>query len=145
MQAIDLDMLADDIGDLLAKHHGIDACDDDIRPHLDQLIANIQTSIADRADGEPAGSDAATWTADDDTDPTPQSGRRPRVNYIDWHRSQLVNLGANTPDDWYWQCPTVGCKVWAGPYGDPTAAKQAGFEHVYKCEKTDYYRRGRRP
>jgi hypothetical protein len=93
-------------------------------------------------------SDAATWSAADtapEDEPLPQTGRRPRAGYMDWRRSQLVNLGAAARNEWYWQCPTTGCKVWAGPYSDPIKAKKDGFEHIYKCEKTDYFRRGQQP
>lgn len=102
--------------------------------------------ITEDQEGE-LGSDAASWSAADaeleDQTPAVQTGRRPRATYMDWQRSQLVNLGATTRDEWYWQCPTTGCKVWAGPYSDPMKAKKAGFAHVYGCEKTDYFRRGR--
>ena len=98
--------------------------------------------------GDTPGIDGASWTAADtdeapSTEPVPQHSRRPRMNYRQWHRSQLVNLGATARDEHFWQCPTTGCKLWAGPYPNPSIAKQAGFEHVYRCEKTDYYRRGR--
>lgn len=145
---IDLDMLAVDLADMLAKYDYLDgnACETDIRPHLAEFVAKIQASIAARPADELSGSDAASWSVADvaiEDGPLPQTGRRPRATYMDWQRSQLVNLGASAVDEWYWQCPTSGCKVWAGPYSDPIAAKQVGFEHVYTCEKTDYFRRGR--
>jgi hypothetical protein len=96
--------------------------------------------------GDEPGGDAMSWTPDADAsrdEPIPQRSRRPRMTYLEWHRSQLVNMGATARDEHFWQCPTTGCKVWAGPYPNPHVAKEAGFQHIYRCEKTDYYRRGR--
>ncbi|MEN3308840.1 MAG: hypothetical protein V7603_5042 [Micromonosporaceae bacterium] len=147
---IDLDMCASDMADMLDKYGYADVCGDAIRPELERFLAAI-TERQQHLDEQEATrlADAMTWTASDgDADPAaepvPQRSRRPRTTYMDWQRSQLVNLGATARDEWYWQCPTTGCKVWAGPYPDPITAKQAGFQHVYRCEKTDYHRRGRR-
>lgn len=139
----DLDMLAYDIANMLDRYgYDIDAADCDIRPHLPAFLDAIQATAAARPADD---NDATTWTPTEDvTEPTPQSSRRPRATYLPWARSQLVMLGATAVDEHYWQCPSAGCKVWAGPYGDPRSAKQAGFEHIYRCEKTDYFRRGQR-
>jgi hypothetical protein len=101
----------------------------------------------DADDPWPGGADAAGWSPADvppSDEPVVRSGRRPRCDYLPWARSQLVNLGAASRGEHFWQCPTTGCKVWAGPYRNPSVAKQAGFEHVYVCEKTDYFGRNRR-
>ena len=146
---VDLDMCAYDMAGMLDKYGHADVCSDAIRPELERFLAAINANQAALDEREAAqSSDAAAWVAadadaDPDAEPLPQRTRRPRMTYMDWHRSQLVNLGATARDEWYWQCPTTGCKVWAGPYPDPMAAKDAGFEHVYQCEKTDYFRRGR--
>lgn len=61
-QAIDLDMLANDIADTLAKYdYPIDACETAIRPHLAEFIAKVQASIDARPETDD-GNDAATWT-----------------------------------------------------------------------------------
>lgn len=142
---IDLDMLATDLAETLGKYGYADVCSDAIRPEVERFLDAINANQARLDEQETRGADAASWTATEnqEAEPTPQCTRRPRMAYVDWHRSQLVNLGATATDEWHWQCPTTGCKVWAGPYGDPVTAKQAGFMHVYVCERTDYFRRGR--
>lgn len=142
----DLDMCAVDLADALGKYGHADVSDAAIRPELERFLAAITANQAALDEAEASSSsDAATWTPTDATpDPIPQSTRRPSMTHQDWHRDQLINLGGTAPDEWYWQCPTTGCKVWAGPYADPRAAKQAGFEHVYRCERTDYFHLGRR-
>lgn len=144
---IDLDLLAYDIADMLDRcGYDIDAADSHIRPALPAFLAAIQANAA--IDTEP-GVDAATWTAANAEAPdgpvatnrTPQSGRRPRATYYGWRRSQLVNLGATGWDEHYWQCPYTGCKVWAGPYGDPLAAKKDGFTHVTTVHADHYFKR----
>jgi hypothetical protein len=147
---IDLDMCATDLAKMLGKYGYTDVCCDAVRPELERFLAVVTANQA-RLDEQEAArlSDAMTWTAadadaDPNAEPVPQRSRRPRMTYADWRRSQLVNLGATARDEWYWQCPTTGCKVWAGPYPDALAAKDAGFQHVYRCGKTDYFRRGRR-
>lgn len=142
---IDLDMLAVDMAKMLDRYsYEIDASADDIRPHLDGFIAKIQATAAESAaqlTDEP-GSDAATWAPQcESVEPTPQSSRRPRMTYMDWRKSQLVMLGATDVNEHYWQCPYTGCKVWAGPYGDPITAKKAGFEHIYTAHADAYFRR----
>jgi hypothetical protein len=143
MPHIDLDMLAYDMAKMLDRYgYEIDASSDDIRPHLEEFIAKVRASAAQPSD-EP-GPDAASWVAEEPAgDPIPQATRRPQMTYLPWMKSQLVMMGATARDEHFWQCPTTGCKVWAGPYSNPSVAKQAGFEHVYRCEKTDYFRRGR--
>lgn len=147
MATIDLDMCATDLAETLSKYDYADVCSEAIRPELERFLDAINANQAALNEAEAArASNAATWAAadgdaDPDAEPIPQRTRRPRMSHEDWHRSQLVNLGATAPDEWYWQCPTTGCKVWAGPYPDPMTAKQAGFQHVYRCEKTDYFRR----
>lgn len=132
---IDLDMLAADMAKMLDRYsYEIDASADDIRPHLPAFIEAVQATIGAQTDGEPS-SDAATWTPEASADPTPQRTRRPRMTYLPWRRSQLVMLGATAVDEHYWQCPHAGCKVWAGPYGDPITAKRAGFAHVYGAHR----------
>ncbi len=147
---IDLDMCASDMAAMLDKYGYADVCGEAIRPELERFLAAVNANQA-RLDAQEAQrtADAATWTAadadaDPNAEPLPQRSRRPRMTYMDWHRSQLVNLGATARDEWYWQCPTTGCKVWAGPYPDALAAKDAGFQHVYRCEKTNYFHRGTR-
>lgn len=142
---IDLDMLATDLADTLGKYGYADVSSDAVRPEVERFLAAVAANqdALDETDAARSG-DAATWTPTDTTpEPVPQSTRRPRMTYQDWRRDQLVNLGGTAQDEWYWQCPTTGCKVWAGPYADPRAAKRAGFEHVYRCDKADYFRRGR--
>ncbi len=141
---LDLDMLAHDLARTISDcDYPIDVHEGHIRPHLQAfLTAALATAAADTD----ASDDAATWSPTVAAAPEPpvaQRGRRPRMTYMDWHRSQLVDLGATQRDEWFWQCPATGCKVWAGPYDDPMTAKKAGFEHVYRCEKANYHRRGR--
>lgn len=147
---IDLDMLAYDIADMLDRNeYDIDVADCHIRPALPAFLAAIRANAA--GSGDEPGTDAATWTAAEaeasDEPPanrTPRKGRRPRATYYEWRRSQLVNIGATARDEHYWQCPYTGCKVWAGPYPDPVAAKGDGFQHVYTDHADQYFRRGRR-
>ncbi len=143
MTTIDLDMCAVDLADTLGKHGYADVSGDAIRPLLEAFLVEAAANQA-RLDQEAAatGPDAATWAPSiaEDTDPIPQRGRRPRATYWRWGRDQLVNIGATSHGAWYWQCPTTGCKAWAGPYPDTIAAKEAGFAHVYRCDKTNYFR-----
>jgi hypothetical protein len=127
----DLDMLAYDIADMLDRNsYPIDAAADDIRPHLPAFLAAIQTTPS--GPGDEPGPDAASWIpSDNQAEPAIQVGRRPAAAYLPWQRSQTVNLGAAARDAHYWQCPKTGCRVWAGPYADPTAGKQVGMDHVY--------------
>jgi hypothetical protein len=141
MPILDLDMLANDIARMLDRYgYQIDAGADDIRPHLPAFIAKVQQSVGQRA--VDAG-DAAVWKAALgvlSADPVPQSGRRPRMSYLPWLRSQRVLMGAAAIDEHYWQCPYAGCRVWAGPYTDPVTAKQAGHKHVHTAHADQHHR-----
>lgn len=133
VEPLDLDMLAVDIATTLERYrYDLDASEDEIRPALPAFIEAVRTNIAQR---EETGEDAATWTpADDESEDAPpviQTGRRPRMTYLGWLRSQTVNMGATARDEHFWQCPKTGCKVWAGPYSDPMAAKTVGMDHVH--------------
>ena len=61
--------------------------------------------------------------------------RRPLVTWFPWFRSQLVNLAADAPHAWYWQCPRTGCKRWSGTYQNAIAAKEAGYGHVRRAHR----------
>lgn len=132
-EALDLDMLAADVGKMLSRYsYDLDISEDAIRA---ALPAFIETATAhDLALDDEPGSDAASWAADDDEpEPTLKSGRgrAPKMTYVAWWRSQTVELGAVTRDEWYWRCPKQGCHIWSGPYEDGLQAKQPGMDHVH--------------
>jgi hypothetical protein len=64
---VNLDLLAYDIANMLDRfEYPIDVSEDDIRLHLPEFIAKIQATAQARGDepaAQPAGGDAATWSA----------------------------------------------------------------------------------
>lgn len=77
--------------------------------------------------------DAARWTPTTAAPSQPQFGksRAPRMTYLAWHRSQRTELGAVARDAWYRRCITRGCRIWAGPYSNPSDAKDDGLWHQH--------------
>lgn len=131
--ALDLDMLATDLADVLASEdYRIDITAEDVRQLLPAFLDQLRAAAADNDDtaAEP-GPDAATWSAQDNDgappEPTPNTGRQPRMTYLPWQRSQSVDLGSTGRHEHYWRCPA--CRTWAGPYDDIMAAKTVGMDH----------------
>jgi hypothetical protein len=139
---IDLDMCATDMAKMLDRYGYADVSSKAIRPELEEFIRAVnqnQAGLDAQQPGQPAG--GRTYAANQSGFLPPKTGRRPRATFKSWWRSQLVNLGATGQGQWYWQCPTSGCKAWAGPYPEAMIAKEAGFGHVYRCQVTNYFRR----
>lgn len=127
-EPIDLDLLAYDVADMLSRfEYPLDVSADDIRPALPAFLEQLRASASSDEQSSP---DAARWRPGDaDPDPSPQTGRTPRMSHTAWSCSQRTELGATDRHEWYWRCPERGCRVWAGPYCDALAAKRPGMDH----------------
>jgi hypothetical protein len=152
---VSLGLLAYDIAEVL--EHGeypIDAGDSDIEAALPGFLRAVLANAAADADSETGAVRAAPMPAGGGYDiiglptediaaaparPLPQQGRAPKMTYDRWHRSQGIDLGAATRDEWYWRCPV--CRTWAGPYPHGGAAKEPALNHKWDEHDRDAARR----
>lgn len=130
---IDLDMLAVDLGDMLAKYGYADVTDAAIRPEVKGFLAAIlaNQSRIDDSDSEP-GSDAATWSAN----PEPESAE-PVLDYEPpkYGRVRVYPIyifAAYDPTD-----PEVD-EIWITDWdkAGKEAARQAALAEAAKCGGT---------
>lgn len=117
-------------------HPSVDTWSSESRQHYIDTGEYLPAGHADRdvVDNAWESGDAATWSPDRDaseSEPAVQSGRAPRMTYMQWTRSQGVDIGSTAQNEGYWRCPVRGCRVWAGPYDNVLAAKQIGMDHRF--------------